>query len=63
MGAPGAQGSARGLACRGPEPSKIEEHLKTGVTRLRTVLAELSAEALPLEKRALAVISHRRHPA
>ena len=35
---------------RGRKPSKTEEALKTEVTRLRAVVAELSAETLGLKK-------------
>lgn len=35
---------------RGRKPTKTEEHLKTEVTRLRTVVAELSAETLQLKR-------------
>ena len=35
---------------RGRKPNKIEAHLKDEVMRLRTVVAELSAEALQLKK-------------
>jgi len=35
---------------RGRKPSKTEEQLKTEVVRLRTVVAELSAETLQLKK-------------
>ena len=35
---------------RGRKPNKTEEKLKAEVTRLRTVVAELSAETLQLKK-------------
>lgn len=35
---------------RGRKPRKAEEQLKAEVTRLRTVIAELSAETLQLKK-------------
>jgi len=35
---------------RGRKPTKTEAHLKDEVTRLRTVVAELSAETLQLKK-------------
>ncbi len=35
---------------RGRKPRKVEEQLKTEVTRLRTVIAELSVETLQLKK-------------
>jgi len=36
---------------RGRKPNQTEEHLKTEVTRLRTVVTELSAEMLQLKNR------------